>query len=80
MAKLSVDGLDDLILSLEEIAAIPDDVAAAMLEAEAQVVEEAQIAQGMTMGVYDTGQTLRSIRRGKMKKASVCRAFSYLAD
>ena len=69
MAKLSVDGLDDLILSLEEIAAIPDDVAAAMLEAEAQVVEEAQIAQGMTMGVYDTGQTLRSIRRGKMKKA-----------
>ena len=69
MAKLSVNGLDDLILSLEEIAAIPDDVAAAMLEAEAQVVEEAQIAQGMTMGVYDTGQTLRSIRRGKMKKA-----------
>lgn len=68
MAKLSVNGLDDLMLSLEEIASIPDDVAAAMLDAEAQVVEEAQIAEGMTMGVYDTGQTLRSIRRGKMKK------------
>lgn len=68
MAKLSVKGLDDLMLSLEEITAIPDDVAAAMLDAEAQVVEAAQIAQGMAMGVYDTGETLRSIRRGKMKK------------
>lgn len=55
MASLSVDGLDDLMLSLEDVAAIPDDVAAAMLDAEAQVVEEAQIAQGMTMGVYRTG-------------------------
>lgn len=68
MAKLSVSGIDDLMLSLEEIASIPDDVAAAMLDAEAQVVEEAQIAEGMSMGVYDTGQTLRSIRRGKMKR------------
>lgn len=68
MAKLSVNGLDDLMLSLEEIAAIPDDVATAMLDAEAQVVEEAQIAEGKTMGVYDTGQTLASIRRGRMKK------------
>ncbi len=69
MAKLSVNGLDDLMLSLEEITAIPDDVAAAMLDAEAQVVVEAQIAQGMAMGVYRTGDTLRSIRRGKMKRA-----------
>lgn len=68
MASLSVNGLDDLMLSLEEIAAIPDDVAQAMLDAEAQVVEEAQIAQGMAMGVYDTGDTLRSIRRGRMKR------------
>lgn len=68
MAKLSVNGLDDLMLSLEEIASIPDDVAAEMLDAEAQVVEEAQLAEGMAMGVYDTGQTLASIRRGKMKK------------
>lgn len=69
MAKLSVDGLDGLMLSLEEIASIPDDVVQAMLDAEAQVVEEAQIAQGMTMEVYDTKQTLRSIRRGRMKRA-----------
>lgn len=70
MAKLSVSGIDDLMLSLEEVASIPDDVAAAMLDAEAQVVEEAQIAEGMSMGVYDTGQTLRSIRRGKMKRGT----------
>ena len=69
MARLCVDGLDDLMLSLEDVAAIPDDVAAAMLDAEAQVVEEAQIAQGMTMGVYRTGDTLHSIRRGKMKRS-----------
>lgn len=68
MASLSVDGLDDLMLSLAEIAAIPDDVAQDMLDAEAQVVVEAQIAQGMAMGVYDTGDTLRSIRRGRMKR------------
>ncbi len=68
MASLSVNGLDDLMLSLEEITAIPDDVAQAMLDAEATVVEEAQIAQGMAMGVYDTGDTLRSIHRGKMKR------------
>lgn len=68
MAKLSVNGLDDLMLSLQEIAAIPDDVAREMLDAEAQVVEEAQLAEGMSMGVYRTGQTLASIRRGRMKK------------
>lgn len=67
MAKLSVNGLDDLMLSLKEIAEIPDPVAEQMLNAEAQVVEEAQIAYGMQMGVFRTGETLRSIRRGKMK-------------
>lgn len=70
MAKMSVNGLDDLMLSLEEIASIPDDVAAAMLDAEAQVVEEYQMGSAATMlrGPYYTGQTAMSIRRGKMKK------------
>lgn len=71
MAKLSVDGLDGLMLSLEEIASIPDDVAQAMLDAEAQVVEEYQMGSAATMlrGPYYTGQTAMSIRRGKMKRA-----------
>lgn len=68
MARLSFSGLDDLMLSLQDVADIPDDVAKEMLEAEAAVVEEAQIAYGVSMGVYDTGDTLRSIHRGKMKR------------
>lgn len=68
MAKLSVNGLDDLMLSLQEIAEIPDDVADAMLQAEAEIVEQAQIAYGMQMGVYRSGETLASIRPGKMKR------------
>ena len=69
MAKLGVNGLDDLMLSLQEIAEIPDDVAEAMLTAEAKVVEEAQIAYGATMlkGPYSTGQTAASIGRTGMK-------------
>lgn len=70
MARLNVNGLDDLILSLEEVAAIPDDVAAAMLGAEAQVVEEYQMgsAAAMLQGSYSTGQTAASIGRTGMKK------------
>ena len=70
MANLSVNGLDELMLSLQEIASIPDDVAAAMLDAEAKVVEEYQVGSAATMlqGRYSTGQTAMSVRRGKMKK------------
>lgn len=70
MASLSVNGVDELMLSLQEIADIPDDVAAAMLDAEAQVVEEYQMGAAKTMlaGPYSTGQTAMSIRRGKMRR------------
>lgn len=68
MAQLSFSGLDDLMLSLEEVAEIPDEVAEAMLTAEAKVVEDAQIAYGMQMGVYRTGETLASIHPGRMKR------------
>ena len=70
MAKLSVNGLDELMLSLQEIAELPDDVAAAMLDAEAEIVEQYQMGSAATMlqGPYATGQTAMSIRRGKMKK------------
>lgn len=67
MAGLSIDGLDELSLSLQEIAQLPDDVAEEMLLAEAKVVEEAQIYTGMKMGVHRTGVTLSSITHGKMK-------------
>lgn len=68
MANLSFSGIDGLMLSMQEAAEIPDDVAEAMLQAEAEIVEQAQIAYGMQMGVYRTGETLASIRPGKMKR------------
>ncbi len=52
MAKLSVDGLDGLILSLEEVAAIPDDVVNKMLEAEAQIVAPAIREEANKLGMY----------------------------
>lgn len=69
MARLSVNGIDDLMLSLQEIAEIPDDVAETMLEAEAKVVEEAQVFYGVAMlkGKYSTGMTAASIGRTGMK-------------
>jgi HK97 gp10 family phage protein len=70
MASFGVNGLDGLMLSLSEAAELPDDVAEEMLTEEAEIVEEAQVYQGMAMGVYDTGETLRSISHGKMKRTN----------
>lgn len=64
-----MNGLGELMFSLEEIMELPDETAEAMLEAEAKIVEEAQVYQGMKEGVYDTGATLRSIGHGKMKRS-----------
>lgn len=69
MAEFSVSDLDSLILDLEEMADLPDDVAEEMLEAQARIVEDAQVYIGMKMGVHQTGVTLQSITHGKMKRA-----------
>ena len=68
MAHLSVNGLDGLLDDLQSIEELPDEVAEEMLDAEAAIVEEAQVYTGMKMGVYRTGDTLRSITHGKMKR------------
>ena len=68
MAQFSVNGLDDLMEDLLAIEELPDETAEKMLTAEAEVVEEAQVSTGMNMGVYRTGETLRSITHGKMKR------------
>ena len=68
MARISVNGLDSLMDDLLTVAEIPDDVAEEMLDAEAAIVEEAQVYTGMKMGVYRSGETLRSITHGKMKR------------
>ena len=68
MAQMSVNGLDILMDDLMAAADIPDDVSEEMLDAAAEIVEDAQVYTGMKMGVYDSGETLRSITRGKMQR------------
>lgn len=67
MAQFGVHGLDDLMLSMEEIAQIPDDVQDEMLDAMADVVVTAQKNTLRTMGVEDTGAAIASIKKGTPK-------------
>lgn len=69
MAGLSYQGLDELMLSMQEIAELPDAVIDEMLNAQADVVVQAQREQARVMGVKDpkSGLTIRSIKKGKVK-------------
>lgn len=67
MADLNCSGLDDLMLSMQELAEIPDEVQDEMLNAQADVVVLAQKQQGAVYRVEDTGMTLRSIKKGRIK-------------
>ena len=69
MAQLSFYGLDELMLSMREIAEIPDEVQDEMLDAEAQIVAEAirgGIRSEQTES-YSTGELARSVKVGKVK-------------
>ena len=66
MAEFGVTGLDELMLSMQEIAQIPDDVDE-ILNAQADVTVEAQKAAGRQMGVEDTGITLQKLKKGRVK-------------
>lgn len=70
MAEFSIGGLSELIGDLEGIAALPDEVAREMLEAEAEVIERRQKEVGEAMGVHRTGVTLGSITHGGMSRGS----------
>ena len=63
MSRLEVEGLDGLIDDFEALAALPEEIIADMLNAEADVVEEAQKAEIKLLGLVDTGQLVESIRR-----------------
>jgi HK97 gp10 family phage protein len=69
MAEFNCKGLDDLMLSMAEVAEIPDDVQDQMLNAQADIVERAQKSKGEAYGVHRTGVTLGAIKRTKPKKA-----------
>ena len=69
MARVEFSGIDELSLSLKEVAELPDEVIDAMLDARADVVVAAQrqAAERMLKGPYDPGETARSIKKGKPK-------------
>lgn len=70
MAEFSCNGLDELMLSLQEIAAIPEDVQDEMLQAGADVVAQAQREKVKAYGIYD-GSSPRhvadTIKPGRVK-------------
>ena len=70
MAEFSCNGLDGLMLSLQEIAAIPEEVQDEMLRAGAEVVAKAQREKVRAYGIYDGSSTKHvadSIKPGKVK-------------
>ena len=69
MAEVSFSGLDELMLDMQAIAELPEDVQDEMLNAQADVVVKAQREQAEVMGVHapNSGLTIRSIKKGKVK-------------
>lgn len=73
MASLTVNGMDALLDDLDVLANLPDSVIEEILEAEADVIVEAQRkkASEMWKGPYETGETAASIKKGKVKKTGL---------
>lgn len=74
MAEFDVSGLDDLMLSLQDVADLPETVQDAMLDAQADVVLQAQ--QSAAQAIADTGQTARSLRKSKPQTRKGVRSIS----
>lgn len=71
MASFRIDGLSDLLDDLEDIALLSDEVTDKMLNAEADVMVEAEkkTASTMLQGPYYAGGVAESVGKGKTKKA-----------
>lgn len=70
MAEFGFKGLDELTLSLQEIAEIPEDVQDEMLNAQADVVVEAQRRKIRAYGIYDGSSPVHvanSVKKGRVK-------------
>ena len=67
MARVEIEGIQQTMVSMAEIAAMPESVLDEMLEAAADVVVEEQKKQAKAMGVYDTGIMAASITKGAPK-------------
>lgn len=72
MAKMEVDGFATLAEDFMALASLPDSVANGILEAEADVIVEAQrkTMTEMWKGPYSTGDTARAVKKGRVRKNS----------
>jgi len=69
MAKMTYSGIDELMLSMLEVAELPDSVANKMLQAKGKIVAEAQ-RKKITASILDrpsSGVLAKSIKISKMK-------------
>lgn len=78
MANLSVNGLDDLCKDLEALTKLPDSVLDEMLNAEADVIVQAQQSEisSQWRGPYSQGISAKSIKKGVAKKGKDGRSVS----
>ena len=76
MGKLTVNGLDALIDDFADLAKLPDSVVEDILNAEADIIAAEQKKTAREMGVYDTGMTAGSIKKGKVKKTGLDHSIS----
>lgn len=67
MAGISFDGLDEFLLSMEEVEAMPEYVQDKMLNAQADFLIPEIQARGRAYGV-GSGNLLKSIKKGKPKR------------
>lgn len=67
MAQFRANDLARITFTPDVLQGIPDDVIAEMLNAEAEIIVEAQKRKAEEYGVHDTGATIESIASGKVK-------------
>lgn len=67
MASIEFDGLDELMLDMEQIANMPDSVISGMLDSQADILVEAQKRKARAYGVIapGSGKMIESIKKGK---------------
>jgi len=78
MAGMTVDGLDGLMDDFAALAALPDQVAEDMLNAEADVLVKAQRAEikSRWRGPYSQGISAKSVKKGKVKPSGIGHSIS----
>lgn len=67
MAEIKDEGLERLVLDMEDVAELPEAVLDEMLNAKADVIAAAQRAQIEAMRIVRTGALLQSVKKGKPK-------------